>query len=127
MLRHKHLIIRAETRFAPKDEEYINSWLTLIIKHIGMNLAKGLEKNPQSYYCELQGNQGVTGVAILETSHCVVHIWDEEAPFILQFDLYSCSDFAVEDVLPFINLFEPTKVEYKFIDRENDLKITRES
>jgi len=124
VLKHKHLIVTADVKYPPKDTEYVEAWQTLVIKHIGMNLAKGegLVKNPQAYYCDKNGNMGITSVAILETSHCAIHIWDEEYPAKMEFDLYSCSDFSPEDIMPFINLFSPTKIQYKFLDRENGLE-----
>jgi S-adenosylmethionine/arginine decarboxylase-like enzyme len=121
MLKHKHLIVRAEVDNPPVRAEYVKKWLEVIIEGIGMKLAKGPEANPIAYRCNMEGNEGVTGAAILETSHCVIHVWDGDRPYIVQFDLYSCSDFEVEEVLRYVNLFCPTKVEYRFFDRENGL------
>ena len=122
MLKHKHLIMSATIQYAPKDPEYVKSWIALLIRHIDMQVAP-IEGNPMAYYCSTPGNTGITGGGILETSHCMVHIWDEVSPAKMEFDLYSCSDFKPEDILPFINLFEPLSIEYKFLDRENGLNL----
>lgn len=121
MLEHKHIIIRAEVAKPPKCPVYIKDWLSRIVTGIGMKLAVGLEANPISYYCDLEGNEGLTGAAILETSHTVIHVWDNDAPAIVQYDLYSCSCIDIDLVLSFFDEFEPSKIEFQFIDRENGL------
>jgi hypothetical protein len=69
------------------------------------------------------GNRGITGVAIIETSHIVMHCWDEPDPALLQFDVYSCGEFDPETICEKIKKdFNTTKIEYKFLDREHDLK-----
>ena len=35
-------------------------------------------------------------VAIIETSHIAMHIWDEPKPALMQFDVYSCGEFDVK-------------------------------
>ncbi|MEO3777510.1 S-adenosylmethionine decarboxylase [Micromonospora sp. B11E3] len=121
-LPHQHLIVRAEVESAPSDPDYIKVWLTNIIRGIGMKLAVGPEANPIAYYCEIPGNQGLTGVAILETSHCAIHVWDSASPRLVQFDLYTCSEITVPTVLKFLDEFRPRRIEYKFIDREFTLR-----
>jgi S-adenosylmethionine decarboxylase len=39
---------------------------------------------------------GVTGVAVLSTSHCAVHTWPLRSFFVL--DVYSCRDFEPAEV-----------------------------
>jgi len=39
---------------------------------------------------------GVTGVAVLSTSHCAIHTWPQRNFFVL--DVYSCRDFEPEAV-----------------------------
>jgi S-adenosylmethionine/arginine decarboxylase-like enzyme len=123
LLEHKHLIVRAEVRLPPRCPVYIKQWLSSIIDGIGMKLAQGLEANPISYYCNLEGNEGLTGAAILETSHTVIHVWSEVSPAIIQYDLYSCSCIDIDLVLSFFEEFQPTKIEYKFIDRDQALTL----
>jgi predicted flavoprotein YhiN len=68
------------------------------------------------------GNRGITGAAIIETSHIVVHFWDEVSPALMQFDVYSCGELDPDKICNKIKKdFNTTKIEYKFLDRENDL------
>lgn len=127
MLKHKQMIVSAKINYAPRDPDVIEAWLTMTIKYIGMNLAKGggIVKNPQAYYCDMEGNYGVTGTAILETSHAALHIWDEVFPAKLEFDIYTCSELSPEDVKKMLWIFEPVEdsIQHIYIDREDGLKI----
>lgn len=119
MIEHKHLIIRAKIGNPVVDEEYIKGWLNLLIKKIDMKILMG----PYSTYCDMKGNRGMTAVAIIQTSHIALHMWDEESPGTLQLDVYSCSEFDVEDVLKHIEVFQPVVVDYYFIDRKTEIKL----
>jgi S-adenosylmethionine/arginine decarboxylase-like enzyme len=78
---------------------------------------------PYVKYSNMVGNRGITGAAIIETSHIVMHVWDEPSPALLQFDVYSCGEFNPEEICEKIQKdFNTTKIEYKFLDREHDLK-----
>ena len=119
LLVHKHLIIRAEAVSPPMDEEFLRRWLEKFISDIGMKVMMG----PYVKYSEMKGNRGITGAAIIETSHIVMHVWDEPNPALLQFDVYSCGEFDPEEICEKIRRdFTTTKIEYKFLDREHDLK-----
>jgi hypothetical protein len=77
---------------------------------------------PYVVYHDVPGNRGITGAAIIETSHIVMHVWDEPSPALMQFDVYSCGEFDPEQICRLIQRdFEITKIDYKFLDRENDL------
>jgi len=119
LLVHKHLIVRAEAVNPPMDEEFLRRWLEKFIDGIGMKVMMG----PYVKYSHMVGNRGITGAAIIETSHIVMHVWDEPNPALLQFDVYSCGEFDPETICNKIKKdFNTTKIEYKFIDREHDLK-----
>lgn len=118
MLQHKHLIVRAEVQETPVDEEWANEWICDLTEHINMKILLG----PYSKYLNVEGNRGLTVAAIIETSHIVMHTWDECDPAIIQLDLYSCGHLDPEKVFEKLKQFNPTKVEYKFLDRENGLK-----
>jgi len=118
VIRHKHLIIRAETKKTPEDPKWLHSWLVQLVDDIGMEICQG----PITAYVDVPGNKGLTGVVIIETSHIAVHIWDEVNPGLLQMDVYSCADFNPQDIFDKIEeAFEPVKLEYKFLDREKSL------
>jgi S-adenosylmethionine/arginine decarboxylase-like enzyme len=72
VLIHKHLIIRAEANRVPTDEEQLTSWLTEFIESINMKILMG----PYVKYCTMKGNRGITGIAVIETSHIAIHVWD---------------------------------------------------
>ena len=119
VLVHKHLIIRAEAKNPPVDETILTEWFKKFIEEIGMKVMMG----PYVKYSHMIGNRGITGAAIIETSHIVMHVWDEPDPALLQFDVYSCGEFDPETICEKIKKdFNTTKIEYKFLDREHDLK-----
>ena len=118
--KHKHLIVRADIGKCPKEEDLnkISDWIRLLIKKIDMKLLAG----PYTTYVNEKGNKGMTSVAIIETSHIALHIWDETRPGLMQLDVYSCADFKPQDVFEKVNeIFDTVKMEYKFLDREKEL------
>jgi len=117
-VKHKHLLIRAEVNKPPTSEEHIIFWLKNLIKKIDMKILAG----PYATKVTKTGNAGITGVAIIETSHVVIHTWDENNPAIIQLDVYSCKDFKKSDILECLEEFETVQVDYKYFDRENNFK-----
>lgn len=115
MLEHKHLIVRAEVNKPPFDTTQIELWLKKLVDDLGMKIMMG----PISGYSPIVGNRGLTAAVVIETSHIVLHAWDEEDPAMLQLDVYSCSDVDPEMVLKAIQEFEPVHVDYKFLDRKS--------
>ena len=117
---HKHLIVRADIGKCPeeKDLNKISDWIRSLIKKIDMKLLAG----PYTTYVKEKGNKGMTSVAIIETSHIALHIWDETYPGLMQLDVYSCADFNPKDVFEKVNeIFQIVKMEFKFLDREKEL------
>ncbi len=118
--KHKHLIVRADISWCPQEEDLnkISDWIRNLIKKIEMKLLAG----PYTTYVNEKGNKGMTSVAIIETSHIALHIWDESSPGLMQLDVYSCADFIPKDVFDEVNkIFKTVKMEYKFLDREKEL------
>jgi len=79
---------------------------------------------PATAWCDDLGNEGITSVVILTTSHCSMHIWNLPEPdlSVMQFDLYSCAPFEVAEVLEYISMhFDVREASYKFLDRESGL------
>jgi S-adenosylmethionine/arginine decarboxylase-like enzyme len=119
VLVHKHLIVRAEAVNPPMDVQHLTDWLHNFIDSINMKVLMG----PYVTYHDVPGNRGITGAAIIETSHIVMHVWDECSPALMQFDVYSCGEFDAEQICRLIQKdFDVVKIEYKFLDRENELK-----
>jgi S-adenosylmethionine/arginine decarboxylase-like enzyme len=125
MLQHKHLILALGVKYPPKTAEEVEAFQTFLIKRVDMEVAKSptLLKNPMAYYCEIAGNEGTTGVGILETSHTALHVWDSEYPAKFQFDLYSCKDFDVQQVINLCDSFGILGGTYLVIDRDTELTI----
>lgn len=117
ILEHKHLIVRAELNNPPQCAEAIQEWMKMLVDKIGMKILMG----PYAVYSDMVGNRGLTAVTIIETSHIAMHVWDEVEPALMQLDVYTCSTLNIKDVFNAIEAFAPTKVEYKYIDRENTL------
>jgi len=117
-VKHKHLLIRAEVNKPPASEEHIIFWLKNLIKKVDMKILAG----PYATKVTKKGNAGITGVAIIETSHVVIHTWDENNPALIQLDVYSCKDFKKSDILECLEEFETVQVDYKYFDRENNFE-----
>jgi S-adenosylmethionine/arginine decarboxylase-like enzyme len=122
LLIHKHLIIRAEVNNPPKDIDWLTTWLKDFIGSINMKIMLG----PYVAYCNNEGNKGITGVAVIETSHIAIHVWDEPVPALIQFDVYSCDEFDPYKIAEKIKQdFDVVKMDYKFLNRETGLKPIR--
>ena len=117
---HKHLIIRAEANRVPTDEEQLTEWLREFIDSINMKILMG----PYVKYCKMEGNRGITGIAVIETSHIAIHVWDEPNPALMQIDVYSCAEFNVDEIANKIKSdFDVVKLDYKYLNRETGLTV----
>ena len=117
---HKHLIIRAEANRVPTDEEQLTEWLREFIDSINMKILMG----PYVKYCRMEGNRGITGIAVIETSHIAIHVWDEPNPALMQIDVYSCAEFDVDEIANKIKSdFDVVKLDYKYLNRETGLTV----
>ena len=113
---HKHLLIKAEVQNPPTNEKQTISWMKKLIDKINMNILAG----PYSSKVSKKGNKGLSGVAIIDTSHISIHTWDEQEPALIQLDVYSCKEFKKADVIDCLDEFKPVTVEYKYFDRETN-------
>jgi len=122
LLIHKHLIVRAEVNNPPMSVDKLTEWLKDFIGSINMKIMMG----PYVAYCNNEGNRGITGVAVIETSHIAMHVWDEPVPALMQLDVYSCAEFnpyLIADKLK--KDFDVVRLDYKFLNRETGLKPIR--
>ena len=115
---HKHVIIRAEVLNPPTIEKLASEHVKDLIDRIGMKLLMG----PYAKYVTMPGNRGLTVAAIIETSHIVLHSWDESDPAIVQLDVYTCGPFDPAIVFGWLQQYNPIKTDYKYIDREYSLQ-----
>ena len=111
---HKHVIIRAYVKNPPKEELDLKEWCSRIIMLVGMRVIGG----PLAVYSEMEGNRGITAVAILDFSHLAIHVWDEVDPALVEFDLFSCKDFDPEVVLKELDKFELVSYTMKIQSRQ---------
>ena len=115
---HKHIILRIEAKKPPTELE-LKPWVLSLVEKIGMVVLAG----PISAdVTTIPGYCGPTCVCIIETSHIACHVWNESDPALIQLDVYTCGPFDPHAVIEHIQIWEPTKVEYKYLDRESSLK-----
>jgi len=95
MALHNHLLLNGYTKTPPTDEAATIEWMRQLVEKIDMKVIQG----PFASYVTKEGNRGLTCVVMIETSHIALHVWDEENPAFIQFDLYTCSDLPVKPVL----------------------------
>jgi S-adenosylmethionine/arginine decarboxylase-like enzyme len=112
------MIIRAEVNEPLITPAETKKWLRDLVKTIDMNILGG----PYSTYVSKEGNRGVTGIVMIETSHISVHIWDEERPALVQADVYSCAGFSHIEVMRSFQRMDPEKIDYLLLDREATMK-----
>ena len=116
-MQHKHLIVRAEVLRPPSDETLASEQVRVLIERIGMQILMG----PYAKYVTVEGNRGLTVATIIETSHVVMHTWDESDPAVVQLDVYTCSSLNTDTVFDWLEQYQPVRKQYKYLDRESDL------
>lgn len=117
---HKHLLLRGKIFNPPTDTSKVEKWLESFVESIGMKVIAG----PFARYVEAEGNKGLTAAVMIETSHIAFHIWDEQDPALIQFDLYTCSELNVEKTLKTLeSYFNFEDYEFIVFDREHGFKL----
>lgn len=118
LLVHKHIILRIEANNPPNEQE-LRNWMVSLVDKIDMKILAG----PISADIkDIEGNCGPTCAVVIETSHMACHVWNEPDPALIQLDVYTCGPFDPNAVIEHIQVWDPTKVEYKYLDREHELK-----
>ena len=112
-LNHRHLLVSASISNPPLSPEYFDQWLKELVEKVDMKVLMG----PYSTYCEIEGNEGLTGLIVLSTSHSSGHFFMNNGDPYLRFDLYSCANFELETVLEHMKPFGLTEVNYMLVDR----------
>lgn len=123
-LDHLHLLVSATITRPPLSAEEGEQWLLSLVDLIDMQILM----DAKAIYCEDLGNEGVTGIVGLTTSHASFHAWHEvEKPFI-QVDVYSCRKFDHNAVIDFIaSAFGAKDASFLFIDRNKGANSILES
>lgn len=115
---HIHLLVTAWVDLPPMTAQEGTDWLQKLVKIIDMQILM----DAKAIYCEDLGNEGVTGIVGLTTSHASFHSWHDVARPFVSFDLYSCRTFSTEKVFEHLTLWGCTKCSYMLIDRDPNLE-----
>lgn len=112
------MILNATVRNPIVSEEMCVKWLTQLVDIIDMKILI----NPVAKFCDTDGNEGVTGTVVIETSHASIHVWHKvENPYI-RMDVYSCKDFSPDKVVNFVReTMDLVHAGYFVIDRNNSV------
>jgi|LakMenEpi03Aug12_release.lakeMendotaPanAssembly.Ray.scaffolds.fasta_scaffold91668_3 S-adenosylmethionine/arginine decarboxylase-like enzyme len=117
-IKHLQQIIIGQVTNPPTDVDVVKQFMRDLVEAIGM---KRLIE-PQAVYVKAVGNKGMTSCVLIETSHIAWHVWDEESPGLLQFDLYTCGDLVADQVLAIVkDFFGLTTYSMKVFDRAVEL------
>ena len=92
---HNQLLVNGYTVSALKSEAAAVEWMQSLVDSIDMKTIQG----PYASYVTKEGNQGLTCIVMIETSHIALHIWDEPNPAEIQFDLYTCGELPTDKIL----------------------------
>jgi S-adenosylmethionine/arginine decarboxylase-like enzyme len=114
MLDHVHLLVQgvATTQLT---EDSGKDLILRIVGKINMEILGG----PFAYRSEVVGNEGITVITAITTSHIVLHTWYTG---MVQLDVYSCKDFKLTDITDILELFGIINIKTKFLDRSNGFK-----
>lgn len=125
-IKHLHIILRAEchTSPGPQDEQLIYDKVVKLVDDIGMKVFM----KPNVIYMPDVGNEGLTYVVGLETSHSAGHFWDLPSNSFMKYknstllnsDIYTCGCMGLKEIqefLRFVGEYSPKLISAKVIDR----------
>ena len=116
---HQHLLVMGTMNSPFTEPIELNNWFRKLVKLVEMEILI----EPSSIYVNDEGNEGITGIVCLSTSHSSMHIWDKTSPPFFQFDLYSCKKFSHVEVISCIDDMKLLSYEWTLIDRNDIIKI----
>jgi S-adenosylmethionine/arginine decarboxylase-like enzyme len=120
MALHNHILLNGYVTNPPTNEEETIAWMKQLVSDIDMKIIQG----PYASYVNKEGNRGLTATVMIETSHIALHVWDEEQPALIQFDLYTCSTLPVPTVIDSVNKYMGLeKYWYMVIERRNGFNV----
>ena len=114
---NKHILVTGYISEAPGPEYVytLQDWFNRLVEAVDMKVLI----DPICVWCNDEGNEGVTGMVGITTSHSSIHFWSGE-PSYYKFDLYSCKDFALESVAEMLKELGTYKFTYTVVDRTDD-------
>jgi S-adenosylmethionine/arginine decarboxylase-like enzyme len=120
MTLHNHILLNGYVTNPPTNEEETIAWMKQLVSDIDMKIIQG----PYASYVNKEGNRGLTATVMIETSHIALHVWDEEQPALIQFDLYTCSTLPVPTVIDSVNKYMGLeKYWYMVMERRNGFNV----
>lgn len=120
MALHNHILLNGYVTKPPTSEEETIAWMKQLVSDIDMKIIQG----PYASYVTKEGNRGLTATVMIETSHIALHVWDEEQPGLIQFDLYTCSTLPAPTVIDSINKYMGLeKYWYMVMERRNGFNV----
>jgi S-adenosylmethionine/arginine decarboxylase-like enzyme len=120
MALHNHILLNGYVTNPPTNEEETIAWMKQLVSDIDMKIIQG----PYASYVNKEGNRGLTATVMIETSHIALHVWDEEQPALIQFDLYTCSTLPVPTVIDSVNKYMGLeKYWYMVMERRNGFNV----
>jgi S-adenosylmethionine/arginine decarboxylase-like enzyme len=111
MLEHIHLLVQGTVK-DPILENDLKKLILDIITKIDMEILGG----PFVYRSDVPGNEGLTAITAITTSHITAHTWDTG---LIQIDVYSCKTFKLTDITDILFNFSVEDIKTKFLDRKN--------
>lgn len=115
---HKHFIMNAVVKNPINDEDSCKKWLTDLVKVVDMEILIPATAK----YCDIPGNEGVTGTIVITTSHMSIHIWPQLPNPYIRMDVYSCKDFDSQAIKNFVDeSMGLVKGSYVVLDRNAEL------
>ncbi len=135
-VQHHHALLRIECNSCPdeSDASRMKTLIETIVKDIHMKLL-----GPPQIYTVLNPdwNEGLTGIAAIETSHIAFHFWKrperkilhtKASHCLLELDIYTCGSLTpkqVAKVLHHLTRFSPQYADCTILNRKWGLSIER--
>ena len=135
-IQHHHFLLRMETTTCPgvEDKGMARHLIASIIRDIHMKILA----RPQVYYVvHPLYNEGLTGIAPIQTSHIAFHFWSRPvqkalnnpaSKCLLQLDIYTCGSLSLENIqkiMHHLTHFGPTHVNATLLNRNYGLTVER--
>ncbi len=117
---HLHLLIQSNQERQLVHRRDTRIFLEDIVEAAGMTCISG----PHTEFVEDPDNYGPTGAVILSTSHSSVHSWPNRG--LMQFDLYSCCEFELNDILIMFQQFGMGTLDVLLVDRNDGYKVLKD-